>query len=153
MALFGGRADREAEAGALDAEIERLDRLAMPALAAEVMAKGFGPGAESEDPEEEVTVGGPNVDAGATVVGIAASMAPGGSTRGADERTRLRLQRLVAEGVQALEHAALIRSQMHTAMEGLDYTPTRLGRKVLAAGAVAQVVEDGSPAEPTKAAP
>ncbi|MBS1884774.1 MAG: hypothetical protein JSS97_17635, partial [Actinobacteria bacterium] len=65
---------------------------------------------------------------------------PGGSTKGADERTRLRLQRLVAEGVQALEHAALIRSQMHTAMNSFDYTPTRLGRKVLAAGAVAEVV-------------
>jgi hypothetical protein len=146
MALFGGRADREAEAGALDAEIERLDRLPMPALAAEVMAKAFGSGAEWEDPEEEVTIGGPNVDAGATVAGIATAMAPGGSTRGGDERTRVRLQRLVAEGVQALEHAALIRSQMHTAMDSLDYTPTRLGRKVLAAGAVAQVVESGPPA-------
>jgi hypothetical protein len=150
MALFGGRGDRNAEAGVLDAEIEReierLDRLALPALAAEVMAKAFGPGAEWEDPEEEVTVGGPNVDAGATVVGIAATMAPGGSTKGAGERTRLRLQRLVAEGVQALERAALVRPQSHNAMEGLDYTPTRLGRKVLAAGAVAQVVEDGPPA-------
>jgi hypothetical protein len=146
MALFGGRGDRNAEAGALDAEIERLDRLPLPALAAEVMAKGFGAGAEWEDPEEEVTVGGPNVDAGATAVGIAAAMAPGGSTKGADERARLRLQRLVAEGVQALEHAALVRPQMHTAMNSLDYTPTRLGRKVLAAGAVAQVVEDGPPA-------
>jgi hypothetical protein len=146
MALFGDRGDRSVEADALDAEIERLDRLPMPELAAEVMAKAFGPGAAWEDPEEEVTVGGPNVDAGATVVGIATAMAPGGSTKGADERTRLRLQRLVAEGVQALEHAALVRPQMHTAMNGLDYTPTRLGRKVLAAGAVAQVVEDGPPA-------
>jgi hypothetical protein len=146
MALFGGRGDRNGEAGALDAEIERLDRLPLGALAAEVMAKGFGPGAEWEDPEEEVTVGGPNVDAGATVVGIAATMAPGGSTKGADERSRLRWQRLVAEGVQALEHAALVRSQMHTAMDSLDYTPTRLGRKVLAAGAVAKVVEGGPPA-------
>ncbi len=145
MALFGGRSDRNAEAGVLDAEIERLDRLTLPALAAEVMAKAYGPGAAWEDPEEEVTVGGPNVDAGATVVAIAATMAPGGSTKGADRRTRLRLQRLVAEGVQALEHAALVRSQSHSAMEGLDYTPTRLGRKVLAAGAVAQVVEDGPP--------
>ena len=100
----------------------------------------FGSGAEWEDPEEEVTIGGPNVDAGATVTGIAAAMAPGGSTRGADERTRLRLQRLVAEGVQALEHAALVRPQMHTAMDSLDYTPTRLGRKVLAADAVAAVL-------------
>ena len=140
MALFGGREDRSTEAGELGAEIERLDRLPLPALAAEVMAKAFGPGAEWEDPEEEVTIGGPNIGAGATVVGIAAEMAPRGSTKGADGRTRLRLQRLIAEGVQALEQAALIRPQMHTAMNGLDYTPTRLGRKVLAAGAVAEVV-------------
>ncbi len=145
MALFGGRGNQSAEAGELDAEVERLDQLPLPGLAAEVMAKAFGPGAEWEDPEEEVTIGGPNVGAGATVGGIAAAMAPGGSTRGADEPTRLRLQRLVAEGVQALEHAALIRPQMHTAMNSLDYTPTRLGRKVLAAGAVAEVVGGGSP--------
>jgi hypothetical protein len=146
MALFGDRSDRSAEAELLDAEIERLDRLPMPVLAAEVMAKAFGPGAGWEDLEEEVTVGGSNVDGGATVTGIARAMAPDGSTRGADERTRLRLQRLVAEGLQALEHAALIRAQSHHAMEGLDYTPTRLGRKVLAAGAIGQVVEDGPPA-------
>jgi hypothetical protein len=145
MALFGGKGDQSTEVGELDQEIERLDRLALPALAAEVMGKAFGPGAESEDPEEEVTIGGPNVGAGATVEDIAIGMAPGGTTKGADERTRLRLQRLVAEGVQALEHAALIRPQMHTAMNSLDYTPTRLGRKVLAAGAVAQVVEGAQP--------
>jgi hypothetical protein len=146
MALFGGRADRSAEVDALEAEIERLDQLSLPALAAEVMGKAFGPGAEWEDPEEEVTIGGPNVDAGATVAGIATEMAPGGSTKGADDRARLRLQRLVAEGVQALEHAALVRPQMHTAMNSLDYTPTRLGRKVMAAGAVERVVEGGQSA-------
>jgi hypothetical protein len=145
MALFGGKGEQSAEAGELDAEIERLDQLPLPALAAEVMAKAFGPGAEWEDPEEEVTIGGPNIGAGATVGGIATEMAPGGSTKGADERARLRLQRLVAEAVQALEHAALVRPQMHTAMNSLDYTPTRLGRKVLAAGAVAEVVGGGSP--------
>jgi hypothetical protein len=147
MALFGSKEARSAELDELEAEIDRLDRLPLPALAAEVMGKGFGPGAEWEDPEEEATIGGPGVGAGATVVGIATELVPGGSTKGADERTRLRLQRLVAEGVQALEHAALIRPQMHTAMDALDYTPTRLGRKVLAAGAVAQVVE-GGPASP-----
>jgi hypothetical protein len=143
MALFGGRGGQSTETGRLDAEVERLDRLPLPVLAAEVMAKAFGPGAAWEDPEEEVTIDGPNVGAGATVSGIAAAMAPGGSTRGADEPTRLRLQRLVAEGVQALEQAALIRAQMHTAMNSLDYTPTRLGRKVLAAGAVAEVIGGG----------
>jgi hypothetical protein len=146
MALFGGRAERSAEADALEAEIERLDRLPLPALAAEVMGKAFGPGAEWEDPEEEVTVGGPADGAGATVEGIATVMAPDGSTRAVDDPTRLRLQRLVAEGVQALEHAALVRPQMHAATGGLDYTPTRLGRKVLAAGAVAEVVEGGESA-------
>ncbi len=143
MALFGSRADRSAEADALEVEIERLDRLTLAALAAEVMGKAFGPGADWEDPEEEVTVGGPNVGAGATVEGIATAMAPDGSTRSVDDRTRLRLQRLVAEGVQALEHASLVRAQLHTAMGELDYTPTRLGRKVLAAGAVAEVVGGG----------
>lgn len=139
MALFGSRGDRSAEAAELEAAIERLEQMPLPALAAEVMAKAFGPGAEWEDPEEEVTVGGPGVGAGATVAGIAAAMAPDGSIKGADERTRLRLQRLIAEAAQVLEHAELIRSQMHAGMEGLDYTPTRLGRTVLAAGAVAEV--------------
>lgn len=143
MALFGGRADRSAEVDALEAEIERLDRLPLPALAAAVMGKAFGPGAEWEDPEEEATLGGPGAGAGATVVGIAAEMAPDGSTKGADERTRLRLERLVAEGAQALEHAALVRPQSHDGTKGLDYTPTRLGRKALAAGAVERVVEGG----------
>jgi len=140
MALFGSRGDRSAEAAELEAEIERLDQLPLPALAAEVMAKAFGPGAEWEDPEEEVTVGGPTARAGATVAEIATETAPEGSTKVADERTWLRLQRLIAEAVQVLEHAALIRPQVHLAIEGLDYTPTRLGRTVLAAGAVAEVV-------------
>jgi hypothetical protein len=140
MALFGSRGDRSAEAGELEAEIERLDRLPLPALAGEVMAKAFGPGAAWEDPEEEVTVGGPSAGAGATVAGIAAAMMPEGSARGADERDRLRLERLVAEAVQALAGAALVRPQIHAATAGFDYTPTRLGRKVLAAGAVAAVV-------------
>ncbi len=145
MALFGSREDRDVADGALAAEIERLDRLPLPALAAEVMGKGFGPGARWEDPEEEVTVGGPGAGAGATVEGIAAAMAPEDTARGADERTLRRLQRLVAEGIQALEHAALVRAQQHAAVGALDYTPTRLGRTALAAGAVAQVVEGGRP--------
>jgi hypothetical protein len=139
MALFGSRGDRSAEAAELEAAAERLERMPLPALAAAVMAKAFGPGAEWEDPEEEVTVGGPGARAGATVAAIAAAMAPDGSTK-AGERTRLRLQRLVAEAVQVLEHAELIRAQSHAAMEGLDYTPTRLGRTALAAGAVAEVL-------------
>lgn len=143
MALFGSRAERSMEADALEAEIERLDQLPLPSLAAEVMGRAFGPGAEWEDPEEEVTVEGPSDGAGATVEAIATAMAPDGTTKWVDDRTRLRLRRLVAEGVQALEHASLVRAQMHTGMGGFDYTPTRLGRTVLAAGAVAEVVGGG----------
>jgi hypothetical protein len=140
MALFGGRADRGMEVDVLETEIERLDQLPLPVLAAAVMAKAFGPGGEWEDPEEEVTIGGPGDGAGATVGAIASAMAPDGTARWVDDRTRLRLERLVAEGVQTLEHASLIRAQMHDGTDGLDYTPTRLGRTVLAAGAVAEVV-------------
>jgi hypothetical protein len=143
MALFGSRVDRVVEADALEAEIERLDQLPLPVLAAEVMDKAFGPGAAWEDPEEEATVGGPGDGAGGTVEAMATAMAPDGSTRAVDDRTRLRLQRLVAEGVQALEHASLVRAQMHTGTGAFDYTPTRLGRTVLAAGAVAEVVGGG----------
>jgi hypothetical protein len=145
MSLFGGRDEGSDDGGALEAEIRRLEGLTPAALAAEVMTKAFGPGAECEDPEEQVTVGGPNVGAGATVEGITPDMAPGGTTKGAEEKTRLRLQRLVAEGAQALEHAGLIRVQMHTAMNELDYTPTRFGRKVLASGKVEDVVATSVP--------
>jgi hypothetical protein len=36
---------------------------------------------------------------------------------------------------------------MHTAMNELDYTPTRFGRKVLAAGKVEEVVATSVPRE------
>lgn len=81
---------------------------------------------------------------GTTVGAIATEFSPDGTTRGADERVRLRLQRLVAEGVQALEHASLVRAQMHTAMGSLDYALTRLGRTALERGAVERVLGGGS---------
>jgi hypothetical protein len=140
MALFGSRGDRSAEAAELAAAVERLEQMTLPALAVEVMTKAFGPGAEGEDPEEEVTVGGAAARAGVTAAGIATALAPEGSAKGAEERVWLRLQRLVAEAVQVLEHAELIRAQSHAGVVGLDYTPTRLGRTVLATGAVAEVI-------------
>ena len=145
MALFGSKEDQSVEASELAGEIDRIDRLPLPELAAEVMGKAFGAGAEWEDPEEEVTVGGPNIGAGASVGEIVTAMVPSSSSKAADDRARLQLRRLIAEGLQALEHASLIRAQMHTSQGSFDYTPTRLGRKVLAAGAVASVVGGGEP--------
>lgn len=52
---------------ALQAEIGRLDALALPALAAEVMVKGFGPGAPGADEDNTISVEGPNISAGPTM--------------------------------------------------------------------------------------
>jgi hypothetical protein len=48
---------------------------------------------------------------------------------------------LVAEGVQALEHASLVRAQVHTAMGALDYTVTRAGRAALESNSVARILD------------
>jgi hypothetical protein len=139
--LFSRNDDNHADKDALQAEVDRLDSLPLPELAAEVMTKGFGPGGQEADKDNTVTVGGPNINAGVTVGAIAPDFVPGD----ADEELRIRRDRLVAEGMQALEHASLVRGQLHTAMGGLDYTVTRLGRAALEGNSVAQVVDGGKP--------
>ncbi|HEX3841778.1 MAG TPA: hypothetical protein VHU85_13375 [Acidimicrobiales bacterium] len=141
--LFGhgdGNQD-QTDKDALQAEVDRLDSLPLPELAAEVMAKGFGPGGQGADKDGTVTVGGPNINAGVTVAALAADFVPGA----ADEGLRVRRDRLVAEGFQALEHAALVRAQLHTAMGSLDYTVTRTGRAALESNSVAQILSGGTP--------
>ncbi len=155
--LFGHKDEDQPDAAALQAEIERLDALPLVQLAAEVMANGFGPSGPGEDKEQTVTVGGPNINAGTTVGEIALEFAPGGTTQSADEQLRQRLLRLVAEGVQELEHASLIRAQLHTSMGSLDYALTRRGRSALQQGAVERAISEGASfaqgalAEPTRA--
>jgi hypothetical protein len=127
--LFGHTGNDEADDAALPAEVSRLNSLSVVQLATEVMTKGFGPGAPGADPDDTVTVSGPNTNAGTPVSVIATAFAPGGSTRGADDSVRLSLYRLVAEGLQALEHVSLIRAQLHTAMGSLDHAVTRLGQR------------------------
>jgi hypothetical protein len=137
--LFGHKEQQGAEElsgeNSLETEIDRLESLPLMQLAAEVMNKGFGAGGPGAK-EDEVTIGGPNIGAGPTVSAIVLEFAPGGDTRGADDRVRQHLYQLVAEGLQALEHAGLIRAQMHTSMNSFDYALTRLGRAALADGAV-----------------
>lgn len=143
--LFGHK-DEDDQAtdnvAALQAEIERLEGLSLPALAAEVMAKGFGPGAPGADDDNTISVEGPNISAGPTIADLALEFAPGGNTKGADDATRLQLQRLVAEGLQTLEHAGLIRTQMHTAMNGFDFALTRKGTAALQAGDVERTLAE-----------
>ncbi len=133
MGLFGDKGDDGDKAEALRSDLHRLEGLAIPALALEILTKGFGPGGPGEDPEESVTVSGPNIDSGVGVRRIAGAISPAREAdESADPDAARLIDRIVAEGVQALEHAGLIRCQMHTAMNGLDYALTRLGRKSIA---------------------
>jgi hypothetical protein len=148
--LFGRKQQQEEEQAerskdsALQAEVDRLESLPLTQLAAEVMTKGFGPAGPGADEDDAVTIGGPNVNAGPTVSAIALEFAPGGDTRGADEHLRLRLHRVMAEGLQVLEHACLVRAQMHTSMNSFDYALTRLGRAALERGAVERILGGGN---------
>ena len=57
------------------------------------------------------------------------------------------LAQVVAEGVQALEHACTVRPVFHLdpgTNYNLDWTATRLGRSALAQNAVARVLGGGS---------
>jgi hypothetical protein len=146
MSLFGNKdEEKAAKADALQAEVSRLEGLSMPRLAAEVMTKGFGPGSPGADEEETVTLGGPNIDAGVSVRQIAGEISPARDAGGsADQALALRFDKLVAEGIQALEHASLIRTQIHTASNSFDYALTRLGRQALQQNTVEQALGGGS---------
>lgn len=139
--LFGHRQPDEDEAAgaSIQAEVQRLDTLSLSDLAAEVMHRGFGPGGPGEDPDERVTVGGANIASGVEIGEIAATF---NDDRRSDEEFRLRLERLVAEGVQVLEHARLVRTQMHTSQGGLDYVLTRRGRAAIRNATVKEILGD-----------
>jgi hypothetical protein len=57
-----------------------------------------------------------------------------------DVQLRERITRLVAEGLQELEHASLVRCQVHTAMGSFDWAATRRGRAALERGAVEHIM-------------
>jgi hypothetical protein len=129
---------------ALTVELERLDSLPLAQLAAEVMVKAFGPGGPGAD-EEDVTVGQANAHAGPglyRICGLVEADRRGLGFTYTDEDDELleRIRRLVAEGLQELEHASLIRVQLHTEMGSPDYATTRRGRAALERGEVERIV-------------
>lgn len=113
---------------------DRLAGLSLPQLAAEVMNTAFGSDGFADD--SSVTVGGPNVGGGPDPYTIADELAPGGLP----EPVRQDLARLVAEGLQVLEHAGLVRPQMHTASGSIDFACTRKGRAALRDGSVERLL-------------
>jgi hypothetical protein len=151
--MFGHKDEEKQEKNeqwrrALQAELDRLNSLPLAQLAAEVMTKGFGPGGPGAD-DEDVTVGQANINAGPSAAQIAGEfVASRGFTFPAPSAEDLKLQeriaRLVAEGLQELEHASLVRAQMHTAMGSLDYATTRCGRAALERGEVEGILAAAS---------
>jgi hypothetical protein len=129
---------------AMQAELARLNALPVEELAIEVMIRGFGPGGPGAD-DAAISLGQANVGAGPTAGDISLRFVP---DRGFtfpvptpdDVQLRDLLTRLVAEGLQELEHASLVRCQVHTAMGTFDWAATRRGRAALDRGAVEHVM-------------
>jgi hypothetical protein len=129
---------------AMQTAFERLSALPLIELATEVMVKGFGPGGPAAD-DDAITLGQANANAGPTAELISFEFAP---ERGftfplptpEDFKLRERIAKLVAEGLQELEHASLVRFQMHTAMGYLDWAATRRGRAALERGEVERIL-------------
>jgi hypothetical protein len=117
----------------IGAEVQRLWALTLPQLAAEIMARAFS---------SEYTPGSGMAELG----GLADYFLPDyGAPRAGDVTTpeEYALHDLIAEGMQALEHARLVRPAFGYGgnLAGYGWVTTRLGRSALASGAVQGIVE------------
>ena len=118
---------------ALEAEVTRLSALTLPQLAAEILTKAYTP---QYDPTDAVN----DLD------GIASSFwDPPQETafnHPVATTSQLVLRDLVAEGVQVLEQALLLRLETHYQGDYFNagYVTTRLGRDALQRNTVAQVL-------------
>jgi hypothetical protein len=142
--MFGSKDKRAAVSGGteaagapLRAEVERLEALPMTQLAAEVMARGFGPGGYLP----RIVGRKPDALVAAYVSDIAQMFEPQGAR---DADLYYRLCAIVGEGVQVLEHASLIWARRVRDSSGVGYAPTRRGQAALEAGAVEQAVRGES---------
>ena len=136
----GGAATEDPDIAAMNAEIARVSSLPLAELAAEVMAKGFGLDAPG-GPGKPGTIESPSLDADRVTVGtIAGVFTPAYRGRAVGPELELRLTQVLAEGVQALEHASLIRAQWHSNDGAMDYVATRRGREAVERGQVASIL-------------
>jgi hypothetical protein len=143
--MFGNK-DKRGAAGdakgaadaALRAEVERLEALPMARLAAEVMARGFGPGGFLPDFVRRE----PYAAAAASIRNIVPMFEPEGAR---DADLVRRLYGVVGEGLQVLEHGSLIWPRNVAEGFGVGYALTRRGRAALEANAVEQALRgDGA---------
>ena len=129
------------DVAAMADEIERVGSLAPPSLAVEVMIKGFGP----EGPGAPGRPGTIEEPLGAFRVGledIARQFAPTFGGRAVGPEQKKRLMNLIAEGLQILENAALVRVSNRGGYE--HYLATRRGRAAVEQHEIERIIEDGT---------
>jgi hypothetical protein len=132
MPLFGGAHEDNEK---LQAELARISALPLGALANEVMIKAFADGGLAPD-------GG-----AAKLSDVAGVFNPATHSFGIDDQALRDVFTVVAEGVQVLEHACLVRLVDSTDGGSTYYTfvlPTRLGRAAVEQGAVERILAGGA---------
>ena len=155
MSPFGRNKDDNQDDAAdpkLDAEVARLQGLSLAQLAAEVMAKGFtaqyDPTADGTDAAglADAFYPRPDFKLSDTTVHAQERQACEASTPGTPEYQLLVLADLVAEGVQMLEHTALVcqKTNYDGQVFNAGYITTRLGRTALERNAVDRVLSGGT---------
>jgi hypothetical protein len=149
--VFGNKEKRQAADAALLAEIERLESLPLNQLATEVMTRGFGPGTPGAAGSTAV-VGGSVKSGGASIVAYTgvSQIAKAFNRDGRDMTLIRRLHDVIAEGLQALEHAGLVRAEAlgPSGTSSAGYVVTRVGADALQNDGVAHILVEGPP-EPT----
>jgi hypothetical protein len=124
---------KDEENDKLRAELERISAMPLPALAAEAMVKGFGPGTKGAE--------------GPTGMGtIAGAFNPAMISVGIDQNALDVMYGVTAEAVQVLEHAGLVRSDIGGggSVYGIIWSATRLGKQALEQNAVERMLAGGS---------
>ena len=138
---MAGKDTGAGDAGAVAAEVDRISALPLPALAAEVMMKGFGPGGPG-GPGQPGTLEALSstvlTQVDRTTIGRA--LTPAFTAKAASREQDAWLRHLVAEALQALEHASLIRVSWRQGSE--HYTATRLGRTATDRTTIERILTD-----------
>jgi hypothetical protein len=120
-------------------EVDRIGALALPSLAAEVMAKAFGPDGPGAAGRPG-TIEAPGSSGERVRLDDVARAVTPAFVAADDAAEQGRIANWVAEGLQALELAALIRVTWRGGTE--DFKATRRGREALANGSVERLVSN-----------
>jgi hypothetical protein len=142
--LFGGKESNPDDIAAVTAEIDRISSMPLSRLAAEVMARGFGPGGPGGPGKpgtiEALRITLRTAPAHVSEHEIGGAVTPAFNARAATAEQHNWLLYLVAEALQALEHASLVRVTWHGGVQ--HYIATRRGRLAVERGMVERFLGD-----------